>query len=265
MIQGWVHVIDIHCHILPSVDDGASSLIESIKMAREAEKQGIKKIIATPHHLNGEFVNTGDHILGIVDYLNGKLQAEQISVEILPGQETRIYGDILDDLKTGDVIPLNRTSNYVLIELPASHVPQYVTQLFFDMLIAGYTPILSNPEQNEEFQANPDKLYRIVKNGALTQIKAGSVVGRVGKKIQTFSHQMLRSNLMHFVASDAHHHKKGNFFMKKAFHDIEKHHGSTYSYRLKENSHSLVTGQQIHRHIPSRIITNKRGLKLFKR
>ena len=258
-------MIDIHCHILPSVDDGASSLVESIMMAREAEKQGIQKIIATPHHQDGTYTNTGDHILGIVDYLNGKLQVEQIPVEILPGQETRIHGDILDDLKTGVVIPLNRTSNYVLIELPESHVPHYVTQLFFDMLMAGYTPIISNPEQNEEFQANPDKLYRIVKNGALTQIKASSVIGRAGKKIQTFSHQILRSDLTHFVASDAHHHKKDDFFMKKAFHDIDKHHGTTYSYQLKENSYSLVTGQQIHRHIPSRIITSKRGLKLFKR
>ena len=250
-------MIDIHCHILPGVDDGASSLTESLAMARAAEKEGIQKIIATPHHQNGAFMNNGADIIGVVDYLNGKIQEEQIAVQILPGQETRIYGDMLADLKNGDVLPLNETSGYVFVELPASHVPEYSTQLLFDMQIAGYKPIIVHPERNLELMDNPDKLYRIVKNGALTQITAASVIGKSGKKIEKFTRQLLEANLTHFIASDAHHSKKRSFHMRAAYQDIKKEHGNDLVYQLMENSEALVNGFAVQMDAPERVSTRK--------
>jgi len=246
-------MIDIHCHILPSIDDGAASLTESLMMAREAQKQGIRKIVATPHHQNGKFINTRDQILGIVDYMNGKLRSENIQVEILPGQETRIYGDILEDLEKKEILTLNGNSRYILIDFPENHIPYYTTQLFFDMQIAGYTPIIAQPERNRELFVNPDKLYRLVRNGALIQVKAGSVVGRGGKGIRSFVEQMLRSNLVHFIASDAHNGKKRNYLMREAFQEIKRINGSVYGHQLIENSEAIITGQPIHKHIPERM------------
>lgn len=257
-------MIDIHCHILPSIDDGATSLTESIMIAREAEKQGIRKIIATPHHQNGQFINTGEQIVGIVDYLNGKLQIEQVQVEILPGQQTGIYGDILEDIKKKEVIPLGGKGGFILVDFPGNHVPYYTTQLFFDMQIAGYTPILAQPERNRELFENPDKLYRLVKNGVLTQVQASSVVGRNGKRIQSFVQQMIRSNLVHFIASDVHRGKKRNFFMREAFQEIKKKNGSVYSQQLIENSEAIVSSQPIHKYIPERM-AGKNILGMYRR
>ncbi|UJL45825.1 tyrosine protein phosphatase [Virgibacillus sp. NKC19-16] len=251
-------MIDIHCHILPGVDDGAVSLPESLAMAREAANEGIQKIIATPHHQNGSYMNPGANIIGATDYLNGKLQKEQIPVQILPGQETRIYGDIIEDIKRGDILPLNGDSGYVLVELPSNHVPGYTTQLLFDMQIAGYKPIIAHPEKNHEILENPDKLYRIVKNGALTQISASSLIGKAGRKIQRFSHQLLETNQVHFMGSDAHNNKRRGFYLRQAYSEVRKSHGNTLEYQLMENSEALLIGNKIQMDAPERISLKKK-------
>ncbi|MFB4167249.1 tyrosine-protein phosphatase [Virgibacillus sp. JSM 102003] len=251
-------MIDIHCHILPGLDDGAKSVTESIMMANEAAKQGITKIVATPHHNNESFMNYGTDITGAVDYLNGQLQKENIPVEILEGQETRVYGDMLEDLKNGQVIAINKESDYVFVELPTYQVPKYTTQLLFDMQIAGYKPVIVHPERNHELQDDPDKLYRIVKNGALTQITAASLLGFAGKKFQRFANQMIESNLTHFIASDAHNVKKRGFFMREASRYLKKHYGNTTEYTFMENSELMIIGQTVHQEPPERIITKKK-------
>ncbi|MFD1037243.1 tyrosine-protein phosphatase [Virgibacillus byunsanensis] len=150
------------------MDDGSQTLTESLAIERTAAEKGIHKIIATPHHNNGVYIDKGSNILGLVGYLNVKLQEEGIPIEILPGQETRIYGGFLEGLTDGSVLPLNIDSGYVFIELPTSHVPQYAIQLLFDIQIQGYKPIIVHPERNQEIMENPNKLYLMVKNGALT-------------------------------------------------------------------------------------------------
>src|SRR5690625_3567429 len=217
-----VPLIDIHCHILPGVDDGATSIAASLSMARQAAEQGIHKIIATPHHQNGAYLNPGEHISGMVDFLNGKIKEENIPVEILPGQETQVYADILTDLQEGAVIPLTIKSRFVFIELPKSHLPQFMSQLMFDFQIKGYKPIISNPELNQEFIRYPDKLYHLVKHGVLTQVNAGSIIGAEGKKVQRFTEKMIQANLTHFIASNAHNSKEKGFFMQKAHQMITK-------------------------------------------
>ncbi|GGJ95001.1 tyrosine protein phosphatase [Lentibacillus kapialis] len=253
-------MIDIHCHILPSVDDGSKTLAESMAMAKEASKQGITKIVATPHHNNGYYENDGPDIMEAVHQLNAQLKSEKIPVDVLPGQEPRINGDMLRDLESGHVMALNQTSGYVLIECPTSHIPQYTTQLLFDMQIAGYKPIIAHPEHNEELRVNPDKLYRLVKNGALTQITAGNLIGKAGKKIQRFANQIIAANLTHFMASDAHNVKKRGFYMQEAMNYLKKHYGNSTAYYFTENSERLLLGQTINRDAPERIHVKKKRL-----
>lgn len=251
-------MIDTHCHILPGVDDGAKSLAESMAMAKEAAKQGITKIVATPHHNNGLYENNGYDIITAVNQLNKQLKDENIPIEVLSGQEPRINGDLLGDLGIGQVLPLNRTTNYVLIEFPTSHVPGYTTQLLFDMQIMGYKPIIVHPERNQELMENPDKLYRLVKNGALTQIIAGNLIGKAGKKIERFANQLIEANLTHLIASDAHGVKKRGFYMREALNYLRKHYGETTAYQLTENSELLLLGQTINREPPERIKHKKK-------
>jgi protein-tyrosine phosphatase len=250
-------MIDIHCHILPSVDDGAKHMTESIEMARAAMKQGITAIIATPHHNDGKYVNTKEEILEKVNELNNRLVKEGIDLTILPGQECRITGELLEQYENGEVLTLNNTGKYLFIELPSSQVPLYTEKLVYDMQMKGIIPIIVHPERNAELIESPEKLYQLVKKGACAQITAASLAGKFGKKIKKFSIDMIESNLVHFVASDAHNVKNRDFQMVEAYKVVEKEFGSDIKYMLMENAELLAEGQTIMKEIPERIKKKK--------
>ncbi|MEH7549079.1 tyrosine-protein phosphatase [Neobacillus vireti] len=249
-------MVDIHCHILPGIDDGAKNMSDSISMASEAEKEGIRTIIATPH-LNNQYDNRKDLIVAKVDELNHVLKAEGVNVNILPGQEPRIYGDILEDFEKDEIQTLNN-SQYIFIEFPSNHVPRYTEKLLFDLQVKGLTPIIVHPERNSELIERPELLYKLVEKGALTQVTASSVCGYFGKKIKSFSMQIIEANLTHFIASDAHNINSRSFKMMEAYDFIDGQYGTDYVYLFKENAELLVNGKNIIKEIPSQIIKRKK-------
>lgn len=254
-------MIDIHSHILPGVDDGAQNAQDAINMAKLAVEEGITKIIATPHHQNGKYRNKKQDILNGVFELNQILQKENIPLEVLPGQETRIYGELLEDLEKGEILPLNQT-NYLFIELPSGHVPRYTEKLLFDIQMKGLTPIIVHPERNAEVMETPDLLLNLVKKGSLTQVTAGSITGHFGKKIQKFSMKLIEANLAHFISSDAHNITTRSFKVVESFSEIEKEFGRQAVYYFQENAELLTQGQVVYRQEPSKI-RQKKFLGLF--
>jgi len=255
-------LIDIHCHIIPGVDDGAENIEESLNMAKAAIDEGIQTIIATPHHKNGKYENRKDEVVENVKLLNQHLENAELPLKILPGQETRINGDMINDLEQGHLLPLNETSGYVFVELPSDHVPRYTNQLLFDLQVAGYKPIIVHPERNQEIIQYPDQLYKFVKNGTLTQVTAASVCGKFGKKIHKFTHQLIESNLTHFISSDAHNTTSRGFYIKEAYQEIEKHYGNHMVYYYMENNELLLEGQTVVGDVPERV-KRKKVLGLF--
>jgi len=251
-------LIDIHCHILPGIDDGAKTIADSLTMAKEAAKQGIRTIVATPH-LNSHYDNRKPLILSKVEELNLALQGEKIDLTILPGQEPRIYGEILEDLEKDEIQPLNGT-NYLFIEFPSNHVPRYTEKLLFDLQVKGLVPIIVHPERNSELMEQPDRLYHLVEQGALTQVTASSLCGYFGKKIKNFSIQLVEANLTHFVASDAHNVTSRTFKMDEAFDLVESEFGLDYVYLFKENAELLVEGKHVVKEIPVPVTRKKKFL-----
>jgi protein-tyrosine phosphatase len=255
-------LIDIHCHLLPGVDDGAKDLKESIEMAKAAVTEGITHIVATPHHNNGNYSNSKEQIIAKIRELQDVLQKENIPLTILPGQEPRINGDTLQDYENGTLLTLNDAGKYVLIELPSNHVPRYTQQILFDLQMKEITPIIVHPERNQEIIENPDLLYQLVKKGACTQITASSVTGHFGKKIKKFAFEVIEANLTHFISSDAHNVTTRPFRMMEAYEMIEKEFGVSTVYYFRENAELAVKGQTIYREIPQRI-KKKKFLGLF--
>src|SRR5699024_2014064 len=143
----------IHSHILPGIDDGAKTEQDSIEMAKAAVEEGITKIVATPHHKNRSYDNYKDEIIHHISVLNDLITANNLPLTIIPGQEVRIYGEILEDFENGEILPVNHTK-YVLIEFPTSAVPQYADKLFYDMQLAGLVPVIVHPERNRELLEN---------------------------------------------------------------------------------------------------------------
>lgn len=254
-------MIDIHSHILPGVDDGAQTETDSIEMAKAAVEQGIHTIIATPHHRNGKYDNDRDTIMHNVDILSELFVRQDIPLTVLPGQEVRINGDMIEEIQNQKILPLNETK-YMFVEFPSSSVPRYAAQMLFDIQVAGYTPIIVHPERNSELIQDPSKLYEFVRKGALTQVTAASVIGKFGKNIQKFSHQLIESNLTHFVATDAHNTTTRGFCLQEAMHTIKQEYGSEYFYMFLENSQLLVDNSNVNKVEPFKV-KKKKFLGLF--
>lgn len=250
-------VIDIHCHILPGIDDGAQTIEDSISMARLAVQEGITSIIATPHYKNGSYENKKQDILVKVAELNNALEKEAISLEILPGQEPRIYGEMLEDYEKDEILTLNYGGKYLFVELPSGHVPRYTERLLYDIQMKGLTPIIVHPERNSELIQNPDILFNLVEKGTLTQVTASSVAGHFGKSIKKFSLQLIEANLTHFIASDAHNVSKRSFKMTEAIDIVQKEFGMDMVYLFTENAELLVEGKTVFKEMPEKVKKKK--------
>ncbi|OHR74238.1 tyrosine protein phosphatase [Bacillus sp. HMSC76G11] len=254
-------MIDIHSHILPKVDDGADSFEEAIQIAKSAVNEGITTIIATPHHQNGKYINEKQNIIKKVEELNLLLNKENVPLTVLPGQETRLHGELLSELKNDLILPLNHT-NYVFIELPSGHVPRYTEQMLFDIQMKGLTPIIVHPERNSEIIENPELLYKLVSKGALTQITASSITGHFGKNIKKFTLQLIEAQLTHFLASDVHSLKNRPFRMSNGYDVLNNEFGRDAVYLFKENSELLVKNLTVYKMDPTRI-KKKKFLGIF--
>ncbi|KAB2445572.1 tyrosine-protein phosphatase [Bacillus luti] len=250
-------MIDLHCHILPNADDGAQSIEDSIVMAKAACEEGIHTIVATPHHQNGVYINSAESILHQVKQLNQRLKEEGINLTILPGQEIRLYGELLEDYDQGHIVTLNNKDRHILIEFPANHVPRYTERMLYELRVKGITPIIVHPERNREIIEHPDMLYKLVNQGTLTQITAGSITGRFGKKIKKFSLQLIEHNLAHVISSDAHNTITRPFHLRAAYETVEKIFGSSTSHNFKKNTILLKDGKSVYQEEPERIMRKK--------
>jgi protein-tyrosine phosphatase len=259
--EEWA-MIDIHSHILSGIDDGAQTIDDAIAMARDAVKEGITTIIATPHHKNGRYENPKQSIIASVKQLNEIIKQHDIPLTVLPGQEVRIHGDLLESYEKGELLPLAGDSRYLFIEFPSNHVPRYADRLLFDLQLKGLIPIIVHPERNAEIMENPDRLYEFVKKGILTQLTASSVSGHFGKSIKKFSLQLIEANLAHFIASDAHNTTSRPFRMREAYDVIDQEFGINAVYFFQENAELLIRGQAVYREEPERI-KRKKFLGLF--
>jgi len=254
-------MIDTHCHILSGIDDGAQTIDDSLKMAKLAIEEGITTIIATPHHNNGKYENPKASILEKVAELNRVLQAEKLPLTILPGQETRITGEFIEDWENDRVLPLNQTQ-YLFVEFPSSHVPRYAEKMLYDLQLKGLIPIIVHPERNQEIHERPEILYQLVKKGASAQLTAGSLCGKFGKKVKSFSEQLIEANLIHFVASDAHNITSRAFHLEHAYEVVEDKYGIDMLYLFRENAALLVEGKNVYKEMPQQV-KKKKFLGIF--
>ena len=149
-------MIDIHTHILPGLDDGASDWDDTLSMARAAAADGISTIIATPHHANGRYDNPAAAIRERVTRVNERLAEVGVSVTIAAGQEIRVHDDLLDAWHRGELLTL-AGSDYALIEMPFSHIPKPMKELLHELSVLNLRPIIAHPERNAEIARQPDK------------------------------------------------------------------------------------------------------------
>ncbi|MBT2639684.1 CpsB/CapC family capsule biosynthesis tyrosine phosphatase [Bacillus sp. ISL-39] len=238
-------IVDIHNHILPGLDDGAEDIQKAIQMGMQAVENGITHIIATPHHRNGEYVCHPEQINEGIAILNFLFDRQDIPLTVLPGMEVHLYGSLADDMaSTGGIVTLGESMKYVLVELPYSHVPHFTGDIFYQMQLKGFIPVIAHPERNAEIKKRPNILVELIQKGALAQITAASIAGLFGKESQKLSIKLLKHNLVHFIASDAHNVTNRSFQLLSAYKYIEKHFSSEYTDYLIENASNVVKGKE---------------------
>jgi protein-tyrosine phosphatase len=254
-------MVDIHCHILPKVDDGPNEQSDFLDMAKAAVQDGITHVYATPHHRNGRYENTKLQIIDDVAQANLLLQQEKIPLVLLPGQELKIHRELFLSFEREEVLTLDNQGNYLLLELPYGKIPNYTEEIVYELLIKGITPIIVHPERNKMFIEDPSLLYELVQLGALTQLTAGSVLGRFGRRSKSLSEKLIDHLMAHFIATDAHNIDSRGFSLTKAYDQITSKFGITTTYCFKENSQLLLMGDslQIEKPVPIR----KRFLGIF--
>jgi len=197
-------VIDIHVHILPGLDDGPDDMQEALTMCRLEAEDGVRTIVATPHMFDGAYHVEVRQILDGTGGLRDCVRQEGLPLEIVPGADVHLTTDVCQLLREGKVMTVGNAGKYVMLELPQDVLPAGVADILFNVQLQGIVSILSHPERNREFQAEPERLVPFVQAGNLVQLTAASIVGGFGRHVQEVAHLMLSMRLAHLVASDAH-------------------------------------------------------------
>jgi protein-tyrosine phosphatase len=195
---------DIHCHILPGVDDGPAGIEQSLALARALVADGVGQVFATPHYITRTaWALPADQVRQKVDELQAVLQEHGIPLTLHPGMEIALHQHLIKELKQNKLQPLG-DSNYYLLEFPFQPFRDDLLDTLLSFQNYGKIVIVAHPERVPVFQRTTESLFRLIEQGVLTQVNIGSLLGLFGKKAQTTALQLLECDAIHFVASDAH-------------------------------------------------------------
>ena len=197
-------MIDIHCHILPGVDDGPSSMAESVAMAKQAVADGIETVVATPHTFNEIYDNPAGEVNTRVARLRETFSKEDLTLDLRPGSDAHICVRMAEKILAGEAATIDNTGRYILVEFPTQIIPPGSKDELFQLKLKDITPVITHPERNPVFQQRMETLYDLVAMGCLLQITAMSITGEFGEEAMVFAHRLLDLRLAHIIATDAH-------------------------------------------------------------
>lgn len=238
-------MIDLHCHLLPGVDDGSKSMDISLKLANDAVRDGIDYALLTPHHMNGIYLNHKKVVIKQTQEFQMELDRREIPLKVFPGQEVRINGDLLTALDQDDILFADEGRRYLMLEFPDDDVPSYTSNMVYELMQRGIIPVIVHPERNTKIMKQPDILYDLLSRGCLSQITAGSYVGTFGHKVQKFSKQLIQTGQAYVFASDAHDLPNRKYEMTNAFAKLNREFGNDYVCRFSENAKVIINGDSL--------------------
>ena len=232
-------MVDIHCHPLPATDDGADTFEVAVEMCRMASADGITHLVATPH-CNYEYEFSPEQNQAKL----AQLQAEIGNVpQLLLGCDFHLsYDNIRQLVENRSEFTIN-ASSYVLVEFDDHFIPEQMDHVFYELQVAGLTPILTHPERNAVCCRKPEVVYNWVTRGCLVQVTAQSYTGGFGPRPQRFAEKLLERNLVHFFASDAHDTRHRPPLLSPCWQRVEATRGKALAdLLLKRNPEAVVKG-----------------------
>lgn len=199
-------MVDLHCHLLPGIDDGPETLDEAMALVEHAVSEGIARSIVTPHILPGRYENTLSRIREATARFRAYLNERRIPLEIGYAAEVRIDPDVLTLADRGELPTLGTVDGYgiVLLEFPDSHILPGSAKLVAAMIERKLRPLIAHPERNKDVMHDVEKIAPFVQSGCWLQLTAGSVTGVFGPRCRDASRQLLQRGWVTVLASDAH-------------------------------------------------------------
>ena len=256
-------MVDLHCHLLPGIDDGSKNMETSLRLAKEATENGVTHALLTPHHMNGHYMNHKQDIIQRTQKFQEEINKHNIPLIVFPGQEVRINGQLLEALDNDDILFADEGGKYMLLEFPGNDVPHYTNQMIFELQQRGIIPIIVHPERNTMIMDEPDLLYNLLEKGCISQITASSYVGTFGKKVENFSKDLIAAGQGYIFASDAHDLPGRKYEMRQAFKKLSREFGSGLARKYNNTAQAIINGEPIPRHQIRKIKHHKRLFGLF--
>lgn len=232
-------MIDIHSHLIYGVDDGPSSIGESLRMVLEAERLGVETIIATPHRKGSLYdaVKTAENFRELV------YRTRDCGVALYLGNEVLINTLLTDRTEDRNALTLNK-SRYLLFELPFDTVPVFCAEILNRLHLEKIIPVIAHPERNKRFIRSFDEFIAFIEGGCLIQVDSASIVGVHGPDVKKFARKLIKLNMAHFVASDAHCAADYTEWLPAAYRLVKKWAGEEYTNKVFfENPKAIVTPQ----------------------
>lgn len=235
-------MIDIHCHPLPGIDDGARNIDEAVAMCRMAAEDGITHLVATPH---SNYSYTFDPSLNrqLVRELQDKVGRKP---ELLLGCDFHMsYDNIQVCLQDSKDFTINHTS-YLLVELPDQFIPENFNRVYYEIQVAGLKPILTHPERNALLQRKPELVEHWISIGCLVQVTAQSYTNGFGSKARKLAERLLDAGAVHFFASDAHDARRRPPILSRCYQKLAEEKGKEIAdLLLQANPQAVINGNPL--------------------
>ena len=235
-------MVDIHCHLLPGLDDGPNSLGEALEMAEMAIADGITHVVATPH-ANDKYRFTPD----LVRQYRNEIQAclgDRLTVAT--GCDFHLSFENLQDVRKNPGQYTINQKNYLLVEFADFAIPPNMDETLHLLQLAQISPIITHPERNGLIRAQPERLHRWIHQGCYVQVTAQSLLGRFGSSTQRAVEKWLEEGRIHFFGSDAHDLTSRPPRLRQAFDVVAKRHGEDVARALfRDNPLAAVEGRAL--------------------
>ncbi len=232
-------MVDMHCHLLYGVDDGPSTMEESVQMLVEAKKQGIDQIILTPHYRHGMFAYPNKEIEEHFSKL--MLYAQKIGMQIYLGTEYHVNTQIVEAFDKGRCHTMAGT-RYVLTEYAYHSEYSFMKQMTQELIFHSYRPIIAHVERYDCMVEDVERVYELQRMGALIQVNADAVLGLDGYGAKKYTKKLLKEGLADMIASDSHGMNKRACHMEKCYAYVEKKFGTDYAAELFVKNPSEILG-----------------------
>jgi protein-tyrosine phosphatase len=255
-------MIDLHCHILPGVDDGPKTLDESLTLCELLINEGVTTVVTTPHLFHLRFEDpTSEKVNQLVKTLNRELGGR---LQVVAGAEVRLVPEVVEEIdqssavtgrnptptdngrRTTDHCLFLNGSHYILVEFPHDLVPYGIENLIFELTSRGVKPIIAHPERTRVFTDQPERLAELIRLGAYGQVDAPFLAGDHGSKSKKTALRWISQGYVHFVASDAHSCHRRPPRLQKAFAEVQKEYGLDVARSLfVENPKAVVNDEEV--------------------